>query len=138
MPPPPPAAQVPSFFRNPEQDPDAQRATMSAYAAMLRTPVLVVFFSGPVPKAPRNCAPERPASVVPCTINLLENATLAEPSTLLPAKLRAVVHLAAEPVVLLASVALEASTSWLLPFVPTMVLDAGMERPLTLPTPGLG
>ena len=46
----------------------------------------------PVPNAPRNCAPDKPASVVPWTINLFENATFALPSTLLPAKFLAVVH----------------------------------------------
>ena len=63
------------------------------------TPVVVVTTMMPVDNAPKNCAADKPLSEVPCTINLLEKATLAEPSTLLPARLRAVVHLAALPVV---------------------------------------
>ena len=58
-----------------------------------------MFFMIPVPSEPRNCAPESPASAVPPTIKAFEKATFAEPSTLLPAKVLAVVHLAAEPVV---------------------------------------
>jgi hypothetical protein len=67
----------------------------SAATAIERTPVVVVFLTMPVPSAPRNCAAESPASAVPWTMNLLAKATLAEPSTLLPARLRAVVHLVA-------------------------------------------
>lgn len=60
--------------------------------AILRTPVEVVFFTNPVPNAPKNCAPLNPESVVPCTMNLLAKATFAEPSTEFPASNRAVVH----------------------------------------------
>lgn len=66
---------------------------------MLKTPVVVVFLSGPVASAPRNCAFVNPASVVPCSITVFVNATFAEPSTLFPASRRAVVHFAADPVV---------------------------------------
>jgi len=42
------------------------------------------------------------------------------------------------PVVVFARVALDASTSWLLEFVPTIVFEAGIASPLTFATPGLG
>ena len=67
--------------------------------AIERTPVLVVFFKIPVPSDPRNCAPDNPESLVPSATKAFENATLADPSTLLPARFRAVVHFAALPVV---------------------------------------
>src|SRR5579872_7381884 len=66
---------------------------------MLKTPVVVVFFTRPVPSEPKNCAPVNPESTVPCTINLFANGTSAEPFTLLPARFLAVVHVAALPVV---------------------------------------
>lgn len=81
----------------------------SAATAIESTPVEVVFFTMPVPRAPKNCAADSPLSVVPWTINLLANATFADPSTLLPAKLRAVSHLeavAALPEVVVAVAAL--------------------------------
>ena len=64
--------------------------------AILKTPVVVVFFTMPVANAPKNCGPLSPESVVPCTMNLLAKATLALPSTEFPAKFLAVVHVAAE------------------------------------------
>lgn len=37
----------------------------SAATAIDRTPVVVVFLTIPVPKAPKNCAPDKPVSAVP-------------------------------------------------------------------------
>src|SRR5437879_11323148 len=54
----------------------------------------------PVLNAPRNCAADNPLSAVPCTMNLFAKATLADPSTLFPAKLRAVCHLGADTIVI--------------------------------------
>jgi hypothetical protein len=72
----------------------------SEATAIVKAPVEVVFLTIPVLNAPKNWAPVSPASVVPWTINLFAKPTLADPSTELPANVLAVVHLAAEPSIL--------------------------------------
>ena len=74
-------------------------AGRSAPVAILKMPVVVVLFRMPEAKAPRNCGPLKPASLVPWTINLFASAILAEPLKLVPAIVLAVVSVAADPVV---------------------------------------
>src|ERR1035437_10312323 len=83
----------------------------SAAAAMESTPAVVVFLTMPVPSAPRNCAAERPASVIHCTMNLFAQVAFAAPSTEFPAMSLAVVHFAAEPVVFAALLGMSPETS---------------------------
>ena len=71
----------------------------SAPVAMDNTPVVVVFLTIPVASPPRNWAPVIPLSVVPCAINLLVSAILADPLNDVPAIVLAVVKVAADPVV---------------------------------------
>lgn len=58
-----------------------------------------MFFTKPVDKEPRNWAPDKPESDVPCTINLFANVMFADPLNELPARVRDVVRVAALPVV---------------------------------------
>jgi len=67
--------------------------------AIVSKPVVVAFLRIPVVSAPRNCDPVKPASDVPPTMYLLASVILADPLKLVPAIVRAVVSVAAEPVV---------------------------------------